>query len=107
MSESLITVVACPDQAEGTDPEASRLAFHRQSPTSINAYCHAAAANWLIETDVGVMKRLGQGGLRSPSASFSFCTFYFSRLIKLIAPKLIQQSLKCSLGFLLLEHLHL
>ena len=43
------------------------LSFHHQGPIFINAYCQAAT-NLVIETEVGVMICLGQGGLRSASA---------------------------------------
>ena len=41
MSDKTIIVIACPNQGEGTDPEALELAFHHQGPTFINAYCQA------------------------------------------------------------------
>ena len=42
-------VVACPDQGEGTDPDALGLAFHHQGRTF--TYCPAAAN--LVDRDTG------------------------------------------------------
>ena len=54
-------MVAYPDRGEGNDPKPLWLAFHHQGSTLGN---------------MGVMICLGQGGLRSPSASSYHCTHY-------------------------------
>ena len=67
-AKNSVTVVACPDYGEGTDPEALRLAFHHQGPTFINAYM---LSNLMVE--VKVMICVCQGGQRSLSTSSSLC----------------------------------
>ena len=68
--KNLIIVTACPDQVEGTDPEALGSPF---TTNTLHSLMHIVTVlqTWLIEIEVGVMICLGQGDLHSLRASSS------------------------------------